>query len=337
MLADLRSAEEISASGLESLPDTVLSGRRPIVLRGAVSEWPLVRAALQSDEAAVDYLNRFNTGQQVTVIVAPPSERGRFFYRPDSKQMNFERSSEPLVAVLHGLLQQRDAEQPFGVAMQAIPAAETLPGLQEDNPNPLVPAGTPARLWIGNRVTVAPHFDVSDNLACVAAGRRRFIMFPPEQTPNLYPGPMDVTPASVPISMVSLDEPELDRFPRYREALDAAVVAELEPGDAVYIPYLWWHGVQSLSGFNILTNYWWNRDAGAARYPYVLLLQLVYQLYRGMKPEHRDAWRALYDHYVFEAGGDPMGPLSEPHRDFEPEIDREDVAKLRQTIRELLG
>jgi len=336
MLADLRAAEEISASGLESLPDAVLSAGRPAVLRGAFSKWPLVLAAKQSDEAAVDYLNRFYNGQPVATIVAPASQRGRFFYRPDSKQMNFDRLSEPLSAILQGLLQQRDAEEPFGIAMQAIPAAETLPGLPEDNPNPFVPAGTAARLWIGNRVTVAPHFDVSDNLACVAAGRRRFVMFPPEQTSNLYPGPMDVTPASLPISMVSLDEPDFDRFPRYREALGTAYVAELEPGDAVYIPYLWWHGVQSLSEFNILTNYWWNRDEAAARYPYVLMLQLIYQLYRGMRPEHRKAWRALYDHYVFEADGDPMEPLAPPQRDSEFTMDRESVAKFRQMIRDLL-
>ena len=236
-----------------------------------------------------------------------------------------------------GLLRHREAERPFGVAMQAIPAPEILPGLQEDNPNPFVPAGVPARLWIGNQVTVAPHFDVADNLACVTAGRRRFILFPPEQTANLYPGPLDVTPATVPISMVSLDEPDLERFPRYREALDAALMAELEPGDAIYIPYLWWHGVQSLSRFNVLTNYWWNRDAIAARYPYVPLLHLTYMLYRGMPPQHRNAWRALYNHYVFEDGGDPMAPLSPQHRDFEREIDQEGVAKLRQTIRDLLG
>ena len=336
MLADLRAADEIAAAGLESLPDTVLTGGRPMVLRGAVGEWPLVRAAVQSDEAAVDYLDRFYTGQPVGTIVAHPSERGRFFYRADSKRMNFERSSESLSAVLHKLLEQRGEEQPFGVAVQAVLATEALPGLQEDNPTPFVPVRTAARLWIGNRVTVAPHFDVSDNLACVAAGRRRFIMFPPEQTANLYPGPMDVTPASVPISMVSLDEPDLDRFPRYREALEAAYVAELGPGDAVYIPYLWWHGVQSLSDFNILTNYWWNRDEAAARYPYVSLLRLLYQLYRGMRPEHRSAWRALYDHYVFEADGDPMERLPPAHRDLESEIDREGVAKLRQTIRDLL-
>jgi len=337
MIADLRPADEMSGPGLTSLPDEVTNSGRPMVLRGAVTEWPLVQAARQSDEAAVQYLSRFDSGRPVGTIVAPPSENGRFFYRADSKRMNFERSAESLTGVLQGLLRQKGSEQPFAIAMQAILAPDILPGFQEDNPNPLIPRDTPARLWIGNRVTVAPHFDVADNLACVTAGRRRFILFPPEQTANLYPGPMDLTPASVPISMVSLDEPEFDRFPRYREALDAAFVAELEPGDAVYIPYLWWHGVQSLADFNVLTNYWWNRDEAAARHPYTMLMQLTYALYRGMRPEHRSAWRALYDHYIFESDGDPMAALAPTHRDPEQPIDRERTAGLGKAIREILG
>lgn len=329
--------DEISGTGLESLPDEVLASARPLVVRGAVRDWPLVRAALRSDEAAVEYLSRFYAGQPIDVIVAAPSQRGRFFYRPESKQMNFERSSELLTGVLGGILEQREAKEPVAVAVQAISAGDILPGLQEENPNPLAPAQTPARLWIGNRATVAPHFDVSDNLACVAAGRRRFLLFPPEQTANLYPGPMDVTPASVPVSMVSLDEPEFDRFPRFRDALGQALVAELEPGDAIYIPYLWWHGVQSLSGFNILVNYWWNSDDAAGRHPYVQFLQLAYRMFRGMRADHRAAWRALYDHYVFERDGDPMAPIAPAHRDSEHEFDPESLAKLRQAIRNLLA
>jgi hypothetical protein len=337
MFEELKRVPEMPGAGLDALPDEVADGGQPVVIRGTVADWPFVRAARESDEAAVQYLLRFYTGRPVGVMVAPKSEQGRFFYRPDSKEMNFERSRESLAGVLQGLLQQREEEQPFGIAVQAIPAPEILPGLQEDNPNPFVPAGAPARLWIGNEVSVSPHFDVADNIACVTAGRRRFILFPPEQTANIYPGPMDVTPATVPISMVSLEEPDHERFPRYREALDAAFVAELESGDAIYIPYLWWHGVQSLSRFNILTNYWWNRDPAAARYPYVPLLRLVYMLYRGLPAEHRRAWRALYEHYVFEEHGDPMEPISPQHRDFERELSREDAAKLRQMVRELLG
>jgi hypothetical protein len=116
-----------------------------------------------------------------------------------------------------------------------------------------------------------------------------------------------------------------------------AYVAELEPGDAVYIPYLWWHGVQSLAGFNVLVNYWFNPDPASARYPYVGFLRLAYALFAQMPQPHRDAWRALYDHYVFQSGGNPMEPLSPVHRDSGRQIDAAGIAKLRTLIRELLG
>lgn len=333
MLEQLHRAEEIAPADFEE----ALAAGRPLVLRGAFRDWPFVQEALRSDEAGVAYLDRFYNGRPVSTVVGPASERGRFFYRDDSKGMNFQKSSQLLSNVLKGLLQQKAADRPLGVALQAVSAPDCLPGLEEENPNPLVPEGTRARVWIGNRVTVAPHFDVADNLACVVAGRRRFILFPPEQTANLYPGPMDITPANVPISMVSLDEPELDRFPRYREALDAALVAELEPGDAVYIPYLWWHGVQSLSGFNVLMNYWWNRSQLDAGYPFGALLHLAYVLYRDMPAEHRAGWRSLYDHYVFQTGGDPMDAISPQHHDSEQRFDASRIGKLKQALRDLLG
>jgi hypothetical protein len=336
MFETLQRAEDISAAGLKSLPDEVVSGGRPVVLRGAVKDWPFVQAALQSDQAAVDYLDRFYNGRPVNTIVAASAEGGRFFYRPDSKELNFQSSDQNLSNVLKGLLQQQKVDKPLGIAMQAVSAPDCLPGIEEDNPNSFVPAGTRARVWIGNAVTVAPHFDVASNIACVVAGRRRFFTFPPEQTPNLYPGPMDVTPANVPISMVSLDEPELDRFPRYREAMDAAVAAELEPGDAIYIPYMWWHGVQSLGTFNVLMNYWWSRDEVAARHPYGALLHLAYVLYRDMPVEEREAWRALYDHYVFQTGGDPVEAFPPGHQYRGRIMGPEQVAKLKSALRDLL-
>jgi hypothetical protein len=337
MWDQVQRAEEISGAGLTAFPVELAEKNRPAVLRGAVRNWPFVREAQRSDEAAVAYLDSFYNGTPVNTVVAAPSEHGRLFYQSDSKAMNYAESPQPLSNVLKGILQQRQADEPLGIALQAISAADCLPGLEQANPNPLVPEGTPARVWIGNKVTVAPHFDVADNLACVMAGRRRFVLFPPEQTANLYPGPMDVTPANVPISMVSLDAPEVERFPRYREAMDAAVVAELEPGDAVYIPYMWWHGVQSLGPFNVLMNYWWNRDQVSARHPYGALLHLAYVLYGDMPSEERRAWRALYDHYVFQNGGDPMAALDPAHRYYPKKLDPERVAKLKDALRELLA
>ena len=40
-------------------------------------------------------------------------------------------------------------------------------------------------------------------------------------------------------------------------------VAELAPGDALFIPTLWWHHVESLDQqLNCLVNYWWNGAIG---------------------------------------------------------------------------
>ncbi|MGZ2411912.1 cupin-like protein [Sphingomonas sp. F9_3S_D5_B_2] len=337
MFDQLQRAEEISGAGLEAFPDEVIRAARPVVIRGAFKDWPVVREAARSDEAAAAYLGSFYNGRPVQTVVAPASERGRFFYAEDSKRMNFQISPQLLSNVLKGILQQETAEQPLAIAMQAVSAPDCLPGLEEANPNRLVPEGTRARVWIGNAVTVAPHFDVADNLACVVAGTRRFTLFPPEQTQNLYPGPMDITPANVPISMVSMTEPDFERYPRYRDALAAAVVAELTPGDAVYIPYMWWHGVQSLGPFNVLMNYWWHRSAVAAQHPYGAILHLAYTLFGDMPPEHRNAWRALYDHYVFQTRGDPVEALDPPHRYYPREVDPARVTRLKEALRDLLG
>jgi len=98
----------------------------------------------------------------------------------------------------------------------------------------------------------------------VVSGRRRFTLFPPEQIANLYVGPVDFTPTGAPIVLPSLTEPDFEHFPRLRVALENARVAELEPGDALYIPALWWHQVESLSNCNVLVNYWWHPIAGEA-------------------------------------------------------------------------
>ena len=40
--------------------------------------------------------------------------------------------------------------------------------------------------------------------------------------------------------------PTTNVIPRFRDALAHAQVAELEPGDALFIPYMWWHHVETL-------------------------------------------------------------------------------------------
>src|SRR3546814_12126380 len=72
--------------------------------------------------------------------------------------------------------------------------------------------------------------------------------------------------------MVDPFAPDLDRYPRFAEAWSHASEATLEPGDALYLPYMWWHGVESLEPVSILVNYWWTDHDPALGAPYDALL-----------------------------------------------------------------
>ena len=312
--------------------DTIVAGYEPVVLRGLVSDWPVVEAARRSDDEACDYLKRFDRGAPVGAFVGPSEIGGRYFYRPDMTGFNFERRMGPVSEALRGLLAMRAQERPPSFYVGASATVECLPGFERENRLPLLD-GLPAvqRIWIGNRSVVSAHFDASDNVACVVGGRRRFTLFPPEQVSNLYIGPLEFTMAGQPSSMVDFAAPDFGRFPRFREALKTARVAELEPGDAIYIPTLWWHHIEALSPLNILINYWWDAAPAEAGSPFEAMVHGLLTLPH-LPPERRKAWRAFFDYYVFREGDEPAGHLEPKDRG----ILGPPTPQLRQRIRQFL-
>lgn len=277
----------------------VLAADTPVVLRGQVAQWPAVAAGRAGRDAAARYVAGFDRGGPVTVMVGPPEIRGRFFYREDWGGFNFRTEQVPVRALLGELL--RLADDPAAPAIYAgsAPAAEHLPGWGEANPIGVDMGGAEPRVWIGNATHVATHYDGSPNLACVVAGRRRFLLFPPDQLANLYIGPLDRTMAGQASSLVDPDSPDLSRFPRFAEAMAHAMVAELEPGDAIFMPALWWHNVRADGPFNILVNYWAERPDTDS--PFLALVHAMLAV-RDLPPRERDVWRGWFDHYVFGGG-----------------------------------
>jgi hypothetical protein len=243
----------------------VLPRGEPAVLRGLVRDWPAVRRALESPEAICRYLLAFDRGAPVDALLMPPEVGGRIFYSPDLQGFNYARKRVPISTVVEQVVRYSHFPVAPAVAAQSAPVHECLPGFERENVLPLLDPSVRPRIWLGNRVTTPAHFDQSSNIACVVAGRRRFTLFPPGQVDNLYIGPLDFAPTPTPISLVDFKSPDFARFPRFREALAQARVAELEPGDAIYIPPLWWHHVESLAELNILVNYWWGASAEAPR------------------------------------------------------------------------
>ena len=315
----------------ERFRDEIFPRSRPAVLRGLVAQWPAAQAGMQSPQAFSDYLKRFDRGAQVGILIAPPALEGRFFYSDDMRGYNFERRIEPFAAAMGRLLGTVSQADPPAVYIESAPIAHCLPEFSRDNVLGLIRPAPGARIWMGNRMRTQTHYDLKDNIACVVAGRRRFTLFPPDQLPNMYMGPLEFTLSGTPCSMVSLEEPDLVRYPRFEKALEAAQSAVLEPGDAIFIPYFWWHHVQSLEPFNALVNYWWNEASGDMGKIYDCLLHGILAI-RELPAEQRAAWRAVFDYFVFKTSGEPMEHLPPHARGALGPMSPEQRAQMRQVL-----
>ena len=254
----LRQVAERTAPTADQFRTEVLPGGQPVVLRGIARDWPLVIAALQDAHQAMSLLEASANAQLAKVLRTDPAEEGRFHYGKDLQSFNFIRGQGNVAGIMAGLREQENSYRPFAMAAQAMDAERFFPGFAQTHPMPFVPLAAGPRLWIGNAAKVATHNDPIENVAVVAAGRRRFTLFPPSAEADLYMGPHRPTPAGARISMVHVTAPDFERFPRYAKALESAQVAELLPGDAIFIPRDWFHHVEALERFNVLVNYWWD-------------------------------------------------------------------------------
>jgi hypothetical protein len=304
--------------------------REPFVVRGLAAAWPLVKAGLEGASAARRYLVEHSRDRKFPVNIGEPGGGERLFYDAEMG-LNFRTAQGPLDAILDGIAANEEKADAPVIYLSSIDMRDYFRGLAEKNNLPLGSRKPIESIWIGTRTRIAAHTDVPDNLAVCAVGRRRFTVFPPDQYRNLYPGPLEHTPAGRPISMVDFSNPDFDAFPRFREAVASALVAELEPGDAIFVPSLWWHHVEGLSPFNILVNYWW-RDAPAFLGKPEDALNHAILAIRDLPEADRAQWRELFDHYVFTNGADVTDHIPEAARGILAPLDAQSAGRIRSFL-----
>ena len=319
--------------------DEIVPRHAPAVLKGVVASWPAVVAARSAPDGIAAYLRARDNGATVAAMRLPPSAGGRIFYNAGLEGFNYTRDDTTLGAVLERMARDAAHARPASIVVQSAPLASCLPRFAQENPNPLLDGSVAGRIWIGNRVVTPAHFDESSNLACVVAGHRRFTLFPPEAIGDLYIGPIGYAPTGTPVSLVDFDRVDARRFPRFERAMAVAQVADLEPGDAIFIPPLWWHHVRSLDAFNVLVNYWWKeRDAARGTDSALNALLLALLDLRTLPPQQRQAWSEIFRHYVFEADGETAAHIPEAKRgvlgEISPELARQVRAFLAAKLRD---
>lgn len=330
--------QEIAGRDLsrERFQDEIVAGCEPVVLRGLVADWPVVRAGYDSPGRLRDYLSAFDVGARVEAYLGDPEIAGKYYYRAGLEGFNFERRMVKLLEALRLIVESLERPDGPSVYVGSVPAADALPGFAAGNAMPLLGPGVSPRIWLGTRSNVSCHHDTFDNVACVIAGRRRFTLFAPELIGKLYVGPIDNTMAGAPVSLAaSAEEPGKGEFPLFEQIRAQAWRVELEAGDALYLPKLWWHKVESLAPINGLVNYWWDAFSAGPDAPYTSMLLAMIAIAERPLPE-RQAWKAFFEHYVFRTHGHPLAHLPQEQHGLLGPLKPENYARIRARVMHML-
>ena len=317
------------------LSDALLGSDQPLVLRGLAADWPAVKHGLESADSIIEYLQGFDSGNAVTALYAPPEAAGRIFYNEDMTAFNFEYRRMALSDAVQQVRSHVDEPSSPSLYIGSTNIDHWLPGFREENDFPIDHLGPLASIWIGNQSRVSAHYDFPSNIACVVAGQRQVILFPPEQLPNLYVGPLDFNPAGQPISLVDFHAPDYERFPKFREAVKTAQMSVLEPGDAIIVPSMWWHHMEALHAFNVLVNYWW-RGSPSFMGPPLSVLQHALLGLRDLPEKQRKQWQEVFDYYVFNPDPENFEHIPEAARGVLNPVDEQTAKQIRKMLRDKL-
>lgn len=305
----------------------------PAILKGIANQWPSVQAAQQGNQSLFDYLHGVYAGGKVRCATLPAKEKGLFFYDESYSGFNFSRNVMEFNAFLAQLEKNSRSKKGDVIALQSAPLDDYFPVFEAQNPLNYFANDYVSRVWIGNNSIVNTHYDDSENIACVVAGKRTFTLFPPEQIDNLYIGPLELTPAGAPVSMVDFSDIDYEQYPKIKTALSVALEANLEPGDAIYIPSLWWHHVEAKGGVNMLVNYWCGGAISGKIKPVpqnnILMAMLSI---RSLPQVQKEAWKALFDYYIFSDQSDKNQHIPEKIKGVLAPLSKKQEQDIRQWL-----
>lgn len=315
----------------DRIPDEILSSSEPLILKGLAASWPIVQAGLTSHEEVEKYLLQFYKGQEVAAFLSKPENNGRIFYDETFAGFNYDSVATKLDFALKQLLLHAKNSAPPTIYIGSTSVDQYLPGFRADNDIALGENNPLVSIWISNKCRIAAHWDSPLNIACSVVGHRRFTLFPFDQMENLYVGPLDKTPAGQAISLVDFYDPDFQKFPKFKDALPHAQVADLEPGDGLFIPSMWWHHVESLDSLNVLVNYWFKGAPAFFGKPVNALFNAVLSI-RDLPPEQRAAWKMIFDHYIFDYDKEDFAHIPEQAQGAIGDLTDDNARKIRARL-----
>jgi hypothetical protein len=233
----LRPVRRIPAPAIEDFERQVVKPFEPVVLEGLIADWPALRH-WNIDAIMASY------GDCAWNVIA--RRDGRFAAGALYSYDNPVPVREHLSRVLRF-----ETEDYMNVPFEALPPelATMAPPLRYSHGASFLHRA----VFIGSEINGAPfHFHLCQNVLAQISGRKRVLLFHPVQGTRLgWRGPFSKNPNFSPMDPF---EPEPRYQPGYARASGFSI--DLEPGDALYIPYGWWHATKTLTPSISLFNRW---------------------------------------------------------------------------------
>ena len=228
-----RSVPRIHKPSAQQFQQECIQANRPVVLTGLLDDWPAL--AKWGD---IQYL-RAKGGSQ-TVELRNMNPTGTSFTRKVTLDQYLDE-----VASNQGALQED--------YLADLPLAAALPGLVDDlGPLECCQADLSDMVVLMGRRTYAPlHFHKRvDTISAQIVGRKKFILFDPAESKNLYPNPWYSILYHFSRMDLRTGTPDPEHRTRYSRAQGWEVT--LSAGECLYIPVHFWHVVYGDPEFNLL-------------------------------------------------------------------------------------
>lgn len=226
-MLELLPIERRSGLTRETFADEYLTPLKPVVFTDLTANWPAIK------KWTVDYFKENYGHLSVPVVSSNFSKPGKGYMTAD-RQIPFKEYLEIMES------------GPTDLRIFAWNIFWKAPELREDFAIPTIMDGFVNELPFlffgceGSRVTMHYDVDMSHVFLNQIHGRKRVILFPPDQSKNLYHLPFTVA------SHVNILNPDFQKYPALAYVRGQEVM--LEPGETLFIPRGYWHNIEYTDG-----------------------------------------------------------------------------------------
>lgn len=224
---DLIEVEKVKGISKEEFIEKYYKKKKPVLIEGLTDSW--------NDKWRFDYIKEIAGEQIVPLYTSEPTKGKKNSLDPVAKMKMSE-----YIDLLR--------TQPTDLRIFFYMVKDNLPQLLKDFEFPDIGLPyfkrIPALFFGGQGAKVFMHYDIDlgDNLHIHFEGRKRVLLFGPDQNTNLYKVPFSICN----LESIDMSNPDFEKYPALKNA--KGLVANMNHGDALYIPGEWWHFITYVDG-----------------------------------------------------------------------------------------